>query len=101
MRTWDAATGEPLLRISCDGFDVSALAVGDLSGRPILATATTRYARLQVWDAITGEQIGKGLDVGRRVNPMTATSLRITRWRDKTVVLAAAKGWPPFLWIIG
>lgn len=101
VRVWDAGTGEPLARMSCAGLGVSALAFGDDDGRPVLATATRTYPRLQLWDAVTGTEWCKGVDMSQRVNPMEATALQVTRWRGKVAVLAVGNGWPPFLWAAG
>jgi WD40 repeat protein len=97
---WDAETGAELRRLDCDGIGVSALAFGDHHGRPILVTATERYSHLQAWDAATGRRIGRSVDIGRRVPTMVITSLRVARRQGETVVLSAAEGWPPHMWII-
>ncbi|GAA1639861.1 WD40 repeat domain-containing protein [Actinoplanes couchii] len=100
VRIWDAGTGERLLRVDCGGLGVGAVTFGDHDGRPIMATATSTYPRIQVWDAVTGAKIGRGIDMSRRVTPMKTTAMTLTRWRGRTALLAAARDWPPFLWVI-
>ncbi|MDR7320465.1 MULTISPECIES: WD40 repeat domain-containing protein [Catenuloplanes] len=96
VRIWDADTGAQLLNLTPEGFRVRAIALGERHGRPVVATATEQYGRVQVFDAINGQPVGRAVDIGRRWPPLVVTSLRVTRFRDDTAVLAA----PPRLWIV-
>ncbi|THA70674.1 WD40 repeat domain-containing protein [Streptomyces sp. A0958] len=83
VRTWEAATGRPLLRLRGHGTGVTRLAAGQVGAAPALASAD-EDAVVLVWDALSGRRL---LDL-RAAGPVTALAFGTV---DGVDVLAAAE----------
>ncbi|MGQ4487692.1 hypothetical protein LRE75_16590 [Streptomyces sp. 372A] len=87
VRTWEAATGTPLLRLRGHEAPVTLLAAGQAGTAPVLASADADGAVL-VWDALSGRRL-LGL---RTARPVTALAFGTVDGAD--VLAVSEQGGP-------
>ncbi|WP_405805613.1 WD40 repeat domain-containing protein [Streptomyces sp. NBC_00210] len=83
VRTWEAATGRPLLRLRGHAAAVTRLAAGQVGAVVALASAD-EDAKILVWDAVSGQRL---LDL-RAARPVSALAFGAV---DAVGILAAAE----------
>ncbi|MFJ7630494.1 hypothetical protein ACIQZN_28815 [Streptomyces sp. NPDC097595] len=91
VRTWEAATGTPLLRLRGHEAPVTLLAAGQAGTDPVLASADEDGALL-VWDALSGRRL---LDL-RTTRPLTALAFGTVDGVD--ILVGAEQDGPVRVW---
>ncbi|MCG7524574.1 hypothetical protein MHW47_09010 [Streptomyces sp. OfavH-34-F] len=94
VRTWEAGTGRPLLRLRGHESGVTVLAAGQSDAGPALASADEDGAVL-VWDALSGRRLRDF----RTEGPVTALALGTVE--GVHVLAAAERGGPIRVWDLG